>query len=385
MNPPIQDEVTTEVAQRQEQILARLRDDLKNNRLAIIIGAGVTLNVTADISGNPLSLITWTGLLRNGLDYLVSEGYVDTFNRRTKRAYDALKDPEVEGLLDAANIVSSQMKQHGQFPTWLESVFGSLSQEIRHPALINVLKALHEKGATLLTTNYDDVLEKHCGIQRIGRSNQDDVLMFQRGDLKGAFHIHGSYLDAHEVVLDTTDYYEVKHSGVVQHMLKKFLQYKTILFVGCGSGLEDPNFDALLRWASERHKNLLHRHCLLIRDDDSVNYQPLLRVKYGPRYEDLVFYLKRLLDDHTEAPSLVHLPLNVKAPMLDLSAYMFYANEQREYVRNENPGIPFGLVGKILGDRWRALNEEQRAPYVAKAAQDKKRYEDQEASYKANV
>jgi hypothetical protein len=289
---------------RQEAVLTRLRNDLKTHRLAIITGAGVTLNVTADESKKPLSRITWTGLIRNGLDYLVSEGYVDTSNRRTRRAYEALEDPEVDGLLDAANIVSSQMKQHSQFPTWLESVFGSLSHEIRHPALIDVLKALHKRGATLLTTNYDDVLEKHCGLQRVGRSNQDDVSRFQRGDLNGVFHIHGSYHDPHEVVLDTTDYYEVKHSDEVQDMLKTFLQYKTILFVGCGSGLEDPNFDALLRWASERHKNLPHRHCLLIQDDNRVTYQPLVRVKYGPRHEDLVVYLKRLLDDQTEKQSL---------------------------------------------------------------------------------
>jgi len=302
MNPL--DEAAKEAARRQEEILARLRNDLKTHRLAIITGAGVTLNVTADTSGKPLSRITWTGLIRHGLDYLVSEGYVDKSNRRTRRAYEALEDPEVDGLLDAANIVSSQMKQNGQLPTWLESVFGSLSQEIRHPDLLDMLKALHEKGATLLTTNYDDVLEKHCGLQRIGRSNQDDVSRFQRRDLNGVFHIHGSFHDAHEVVLDTTDYYEVKQSDEVQDVLKTFLQYKTILFIGCGSGLEDPNFDALLRWASERHKTIPHRHCLLIRDDDSVNYQPLLRVKYGPRYEDLVVYLKRLLDDQTEVQSL---------------------------------------------------------------------------------
>ena len=229
---------------------------------------------------------------------------MDTSNRRTKRAYEALEDPEVNGLLDAANILSSQMKQHDQFPTWLESVFGNLSQEIRHPALIDVLKALHERGTTLLTTNYDDILEKYCGLQRIGRSNQDDVLRFQGGDLNGVFHIHGSYHDPHEVVLDTTDYYEVKYSDEVQDVLKTFLQCKTILFIGCGSGLEDPNFDALLRWASERHKNIPHRHCLLIRDDNGVKYQPLVRVKYGPRYEDLVLYLKRLLDVQTEAQSL---------------------------------------------------------------------------------
>jgi hypothetical protein len=237
--------------------------------------------------------------MRNGLDYLVNESYVDRSNRRTSRAYEALEDPEIDGLLDAANIVSSQMKQHGQFPTWLESVFGSLSQETRHPDLLDMLKALHERGATLLTTNYDDVLEKYCGVQRVGRSNQDDISRFRRGDLNGIFHIHGSYHDAHEVVLDTTDYYDVKNSDMVQDMLRTFLQDKTILFVGCGSGLEDPNFDALLRWASQLHKNLPHRHCLLIRDDDSVKYQPLLRVKYGTRYEDLAVYLKRLLEDQT--------------------------------------------------------------------------------------
>ena len=50
--------------------------------------------------------------MRNGLDYLVNEGYVDRSNRRTSRAYEALKDSEIDGLLDAANILSSQMKQH---------------------------------------------------------------------------------------------------------------------------------------------------------------------------------------------------------------------------------------------------------------------------------
>jgi hypothetical protein len=238
------------------------------------------------------------------LDYLVCDGYVDASNRRTKRAYEALEDPEVDGLLDAANILSSQLKQHGQFPTWLESVFGSLSQEIRHPALLDALMALHKRGAILLTTNYDDILEKHCGLQRIGRSNQDDVSRYRRGDLDRVFPLHGSYHDAHEVVLDTTDYYDVKNSDIVQDILRAFLQDRTMLFVGCGSGLEDPNFDALLKWASELHRNIPNRHCLLIRDSDTVNYQPLLPVRYGPRYEDLVVYLRRLLDDNAVAQPL---------------------------------------------------------------------------------
>lgn len=40
-----------------------------------------------------------------------------------------------------------------------------------------------------------------------------------------------------------------------------------------------------------------------------------------------------------------------------------------------------GQVGKVLGERWKALNESQRRPYEAKAATDKKRYEDAKATY----
>ncbi|KAL9634760.1 MAG: hypothetical protein Q9164_003901 [Protoblastenia rupestris] len=72
------------------------------------------------------------------------------------------------------------------------------------------------------------------------------------------------------------------------------------------------------------------------------------------------------------------------APKRGLSAYMFFANENRDNVREENPGISFGQVGKVLGERWKALNEKQRTPYEAKAKADKERYESEKASYNAN-
>ncbi|EAT84650.2 hypothetical protein SNOG_08374 [Parastagonospora nodorum SN15] len=71
------------------------------------------------------------------------------------------------------------------------------------------------------------------------------------------------------------------------------------------------------------------------------------------------------------------------APKRGLSAYMFFANEQRDKVREDNPGIKFGEVGKMLGEKWKALNEKQRTPYEAKAAADKKRYEEEKAAYQA--
>ncbi|KAK3621425.1 Non-histone chromosomal protein 6 [Elasticomyces elasticus] len=71
-------------------------------------------------------------------------------------------------------------------------------------------------------------------------------------------------------------------------------------------------------------------------------------------------------------------------PKRGLSAYMFFANDQRDKVREDNPGIKFGEVGKKLGEQWKSLNDKQKAPYEAKAAADKKRYEEEKAAYTAS-
>lgn len=52
-------------------------------------------------------------------------------------------------------------------------------------------------------------------------------------------------------------------------------------------------------------------------------------------------------------------------------------DDHREYSTNTLTG----QVGKLLGERWKALNEKQRVPYESKAAADKKRYEDEKAAY----
>ncbi|ODQ81715.1 hypothetical protein BABINDRAFT_6375 [Babjeviella inositovora NRRL Y-12698] len=69
------------------------------------------------------------------------------------------------------------------------------------------------------------------------------------------------------------------------------------------------------------------------------------------------------------------------APKRSLSAYMFFANENRDIVRAENPGVTFGQLGKLLGEKWKSLTPEDKTPYDQKAEKDKKRYEVQKAEY----
>lgn len=273
----------------------KIRQALRNKKLVIIVGAGTTLSATHP---SP-SRITWTGLIRDGLDYLLEEGLVPEDDEDLNYYRRVLQRPEakIQSILLACGYLKAELDRNKLFPTWLELVFGSLHRDVTHPEVFEALRQFHQKGARLMTTNYDELLEHHCNLQRIRRSIPDDVRKYEQGTLDGVFHIHGSFQDPQEVVLDAIGYYQVKNSDDVQNLLKTYLGHNIILFIGCGSGLEDPNFKALLEWASSREENIPNHHYLLARDGDNLRYSPLITLRYGPNYEDLVPYLNGILDD----------------------------------------------------------------------------------------
>ncbi|GAA5803626.1 high mobility group box domain-containing protein [Helicostylum pulchrum] len=67
-------------------------------------------------------------------------------------------------------------------------------------------------------------------------------------------------------------------------------------------------------------------------------------------------------------------------PKRGLSAYMFFSQDQRSTVKEESPDATFGQIGKLLGEKWKSMSEEQKKPYALKAEIDKKRYESEKAA-----
>lgn len=71
------------------------------------------------------------------------------------------------------------------------------------------------------------------------------------------------------------------------------------------------------------------------------------------------------------------------APKRGKSAFIFFMSEMRQKVKEESPDLSFGEIGKKLGEMYKALSEADKAKYLEMAEEDKKRYEDEIASYNA--
>jgi len=70
------------------------------------------------------------------------------------------------------------------------------------------------------------------------------------------------------------------------------------------------------------------------------------------------------------------------APKRGLSAYMFFNQEARSKLKEENPDLSFGDLGKLVGQKYKELTPEEKSRLDEKAANDKLRYTRENEAYK---
>jgi hypothetical protein len=69
------------------------------------------------------------------------------------------------------------------------------------------------------------------------------------------------------------------------------------------------------------------------------------------------------------------------APKRGMASFMFFSNEMRAKIKEENPDATFGEMGKLTGQKFKALTPEEKSKYEALAAKDKERYIKEMAAY----
>jgi hypothetical protein len=76
-------------------------------------------------------------------------------------------------------------------------------------------------------------------------------------------------------------------------------------------------------------------------------------------------------------------PKDPNAPRRAISSYIIFCNQNRELLKNANPSLKTVELTKLLGQRWKALTPQEKAPYENAAAQDKLRFETESKNYVA--
>ena len=73
------------------------------------------------------------------------------------------------------------------------------------------------------------------------------------------------------------------------------------------------------------------------------------------------------------------------APKRASNAYMIFCKERRAQLKLDRPDLPFGQLGKRLGEMWRSMSAEEKRLYEDRATGDRDRYKGEMNSYQSTA
>lgn len=73
------------------------------------------------------------------------------------------------------------------------------------------------------------------------------------------------------------------------------------------------------------------------------------------------------------------------APKRNLSSYMLFSQAIRPATVEEHPDLKAVDVAKLIGEKWNALSDKEKLPYVKQAEKEKARFDKETAAYKASL
>jgi tetratricopeptide (TPR) repeat protein len=272
-----------------DDLLEDLKSAIGRKDLLIVVGAGVSLATT---QGNDLA--SWQGLLRHGVQRC-SSVCQPLPERWTERLLAQIESGDMVELLAAADNISRRLggSKAGEYGRWLSDTVGSLT--VTDPAVIDAVKSL---GAPIFTTNYDTLIELRTGLSAVTWTNGSRVQAVLRGMEAAVVHLHGCWQEPQSVVLGISSYENVLRDELTQAILRDFFLARTVLLVGFGAGLRDPNFKALLQWAAKVLKSSRFRHFRLVTKSEVDRVQGehspeqrIFALSYGDTHGDLPAFL----------------------------------------------------------------------------------------------
>jgi hypothetical protein len=260
----------------------------RGDRVLIVVGAGVSVATT-----NNSPCASWVGLLKHGIDYCKNR------DLSLPREWEELRQRQLqlkEHISVGSAITTALQRMHeGEFGRWLNESIGKLA-----PGNDRLIRAIASLDVQVATTNYDTLIERITGWEHFTSQEPHLVFKFLRRDISGVWHIHGVWDMPDSVILGASSYEDIVRDSQVQIQLRTLLVHNTLLFVGCGDGLDDPNFGSLFDWSRESLRRCQHRHYILVRASQiatltaQIRGLPISAISYGDDYSQLPPFIERL-------------------------------------------------------------------------------------------
>lgn len=285
-------------------LLDSLRRSVREKKAMVVVGAGISMSAT-----NSARCASWSGLLEAGINRCL-ELSLGSENWAEERRYQLLEKTSSELFLAIADDVSTKLHapNHGEFKRWLRETVGSLS--IEKADIITALKSLQ---LPIVTTNYDSLIATGLNLKAISWKQSNEVSRFLRGDSQAVFHVHGYWENSESIILGSKSYERIVSHSHAQATLRAIASTHSLIFVGYGEGLMDPNFRQFIEWISETLFESEHRHYRLdlrknLPEERSLDNAEgcLVPIAYGDNYSDLPGFLNGLI---VEEEKKVYVPM----------------------------------------------------------------------------
>ena len=332
-----------------------LVQEIRDRRTLFVVGTGVSIAATGNAP-----CASWTGLIKNGLIHCA-----DLMSWTEERLAHELRGLELaqttDDLIRIASLVEStltrQSRAGGAWGRWLREAVGTLTITHAHE-LVNVLHVLGQ--GRLATCNYDDILTRpDIGMRAIPWTRPDLVVRVLRGEDRGVIHLHGHWETPESIIFGSRSYEDVIRSEAAQAVQRAITTRDVLVFVGFGSGLDDPNFGPLLDWFGNALADVETPHFLLLREPDVAPAQAHFQargiqpISYGPEHSNLTPFLQSLaLDAGLDISPTVRVETPHSPPQADVQTP---SPAQSARTPTPPPLVPRNAFAQRLGDSWMEL------------------------------
>jgi hypothetical protein len=239
----------------------QLIDLLSRKKAVCVVGTGVSIAS----SNNPV--VSWRGLIENGLDYAQTNGLLNT--SEVAEVFGRCKSGTATDLISLGQLLRDRLSP-GRYRSWLEAVFKNLTAD--RPQII---QAIHDFGVPIATTNYDHFLEYSTNLPSITWKDEADMESWLHGDQDAILHLHGSWRDPSSIVLATSDYEHLTSNELARQLLMSLCVSQTLVFIGCGSGLSDPSWSLVMSWLTKHRTDSRYPLFILCTNGETISHEAM--------------------------------------------------------------------------------------------------------------